>query len=91
MKPALLLADEPTGNLDTQTSIEIMDAFQTLNERGITIAMVTHELDIAQYTKRNVVMRDGLIISDRAVERRLNAKEEMRKLREEQQAAELAS
>ncbi len=91
MQPALLLADEPTGNLDTQTSIEIMDAFQTLNDRGITIAMVTHELDIAQYTKRNVVMRDGKIISDRCVEDRLSAKQEMEKLQREQQAADLAS
>lgn len=91
MKPALILADEPTGNLDTQTSIEIMDAFQTLNERGITIAMVTHELDIADYTKRNVVMRDGKIISDRLVSDRLDAKQEMEKLRREQAAADLAS
>ena len=91
MRPALLLADEPTGNLDTQTSIEIMDAFQTLNDRGITIAMVTHELDIAQYTKRNVVMRDGKIISDRSVEDRLDAKQEMQKLLREQEAADLAS
>lgn len=91
MKPALLLADEPTGNLDTQTSIEIMDAFQTLNERGITIAMVTHELDIAQYTKRNVVMRDGKIISDRLVTDRHDAKLEMEKLQREQAAADLAS
>src|SRR5580693_7253678 len=50
--PALLLADEPTGNLDSRTSIEIMDAFQALNDKGITIVMVTHEPDIAQYTKR---------------------------------------
>ncbi len=91
MQPALLLADEPTGNLDTQTSIEIMDAFQTLNDQGITIAMVTHELDIAQYTKRNVVMRDGRILSDRLVEDRLDAKQEMEKLQQEQLAADLAS
>src|SRR3984885_13772620 len=63
-RPALLLADEPTGNLDTQTSIEIMGVFQKLNDEGITIVMVTHELDIASYTKRNVIMRDGKIISD---------------------------
>jgi putative ABC transport system ATP-binding protein len=87
--PALLLADEPTGNLDSRTSIEIMDAFQALNEKGITIAMVTHEPDIARYTKRNVVMRDGLIVSDIQVQDRSNAKEEMRKLDEEQKAAKL--
>src|SRR5882757_2116092 len=87
--PALLLADEPTGNLDSRTSIEIMDAFQTLNEKGITIAMVTHEPDIARYTKRNVIMRDGVIVSDILVQDRFNAKEEMRKLDEEHQAAKL--
>jgi len=87
--PALLLADEPTGNLDSRTSIEIMDAFQALNEKGITIAMVTHEPDIARYTKRNVVMRDGVIVSDIQVQDRSNAKEEMRRLDEEHQAAKL--
>ncbi|MEO6789206.1 MAG: ABC transporter ATP-binding protein [Chthoniobacteraceae bacterium] len=87
--PALLLADEPTGNLDSRTSIEIMDAFQTLNDKGITIAMVTHEPDIARYTKRNVVMRDGVIVSDTAVVERNNAKEEMRRLDAEHQAAQL--
>jgi putative ABC transport system ATP-binding protein len=87
--PALLLADEPTGNLDSRTSIEIMDAFQTLNEKGITIAMVTHEPDIARYTKRNVVMRDGVIVSDVLVADRTNAKEEMRRLDAEFQAAKI--
>ena len=90
-QPALLLADEPTGNLDSQTSIEIMGVFQALNERGITIIMVTHELDIARYTKRNVIMRDGKVVSDKAVERRLNAEEELRDLREAQQAVQLTS
>ena len=88
-RPALLLADEPTGNLDSRTSIEIMDAFQSLNDQGITIAMVTHEPDIARYTKRNVVMRDGVIVSDIIVQNRFNAKEEMRRLDEEHQAAKL--
>ncbi|MDB6133890.1 MAG: transporter related [Verrucomicrobiales bacterium] len=63
-QPELLLADEPTGNLDTRTSIEIMGFFQELNDAGITIVMVTHELDIASYCKRIVVMRDGEVISD---------------------------
>src|SRR5881392_849601 len=58
-EPSILLADEPTGNLDTRTSVEIMGLFQSLNEQGITIVMVTHELDIAHYTRRNIVMRDG--------------------------------
>jgi len=87
--PALLLADEPTGNLDSRTSVEIMDAFQTLNDKGITIAMVTHEPDIARYTKRNVVMRDGVIVSDILVTERSVAKDEMRRLDEEQRAAKL--
>jgi len=90
-RPALLLADEPTGNLDSATSIEIMGVFQKLNDEGISIAMVTHELDIARYTKRNVVMRDGRILSDQAVGDRLNAVEELRKLREAQKAVQLAA
>ncbi|MEA3187121.1 MAG: putative transport system ATP-binding protein [Chthoniobacter sp.] len=90
-EPALLLADEPTGNLDSQMSIEIMDVFQKLNDRGITIAMVTHELDIASYTKRNIVMRDGEILSDAAVSRRLFAKEVMRELEAARQAVQLTS
>jgi putative ABC transport system ATP-binding protein len=67
----VLLADEPTGNLDSRTSIEIMGIFQQLNERGITIIMVTHEPDIAAYGQRNVMMRDGLILNDHAVLRRV--------------------
>lgn len=69
--PAILLADEPTGNLDTKSSIEIMDIFESLNEEGVTIVMVTHEADIAAHTKRNVVFRDGEIISDKPVENRI--------------------
>ena len=88
--PALLLADEPTGNLDTQTSIEIMGVFQRLNDQGITIIMVTHELDIAHYTRRNVIMRDGLVVTDTMVENRLRAEDELARLREEQQAVQLA-
>ena len=74
-QPELLLADEPTGNLDTRTSIEIMGVFQALNERGMTVVMVTHELDIARYAKRTVIMRDGRVVSDRPVESRLSATE----------------
>jgi putative ABC transport system ATP-binding protein len=72
-EPEVLLADEPTGNLDSTTSIEIMGIFQQLNERGITIIMVTHEPDIAAYAQRNVMMRDGLILNDHAVLRRVEA------------------
>ncbi len=89
-EPSLILADEPTGNLDTQTSVEIMGLFQELNEQGITIVMVTHELDIARYTKRNVVMRDGRVLSDVTVGSRLHATEELNRIREEQRAVQLA-
>jgi putative ABC transport system ATP-binding protein len=88
-EPSLLLADEPTGNLDTRTSIEIMGVFQKLNDQGITIVMVTHELDIAQYTKRMVVMRDGLVVSDNPVENRSIAEKELGKLQQEQKAVQL--
>jgi putative ABC transport system ATP-binding protein len=63
--PSIILADEPTGNLDSRTSVEVMEIFQKLNEKGITIVLVTHEHDIAQYTKRHVIFRDGKIRSDR--------------------------
>jgi putative ABC transport system ATP-binding protein len=89
-QPALLLADEPTGNLDSQTSIEIMGVFQKLNEQGISIVMVTHELDIASYTKRNIIMRDGRVLTDEPVKKRLNAEEELSKLRNAQAAVNLA-
>jgi putative ABC transport system ATP-binding protein len=79
-QPVLLLADEPTGNLDSRTSVEIMSVFQHLNDRQITILMVTHEPDIAQYAKRTVVMRDGCILSDSPVARRLLADDELRRL-----------
>ena len=88
-QPTLLLADEPTGNLDTQTSIEIMGVFQKLNEQGITIIMVTHELDIARYTKRMVILRDGKVVTDEAVQNRSVADAELQKLRAEQQAVKL--
>lgn len=78
--PEVVLADEPTGNLDSRTSVEIMGIFQQLNERGITIIMVTHEADIAAYAKRNVVMRDGLILKDFNVTRRFDAATELEKI-----------
>src|SRR3954452_14511798 len=81
--PEILLADEPTGNLDSRTSVEIMAVFQQLNERGITIIMVTHEVDIAAYAQRNVMMRDGLIREDQLVTQRSNAKAQLQNGRDD--------
>ncbi len=69
-RPSLLLADEPTGNLDTVTSTEVMEVFQELNRAGMTVLLITHEQDIAQYAKRVIVLRDGRIVGDRGIERR---------------------
>jgi putative ABC transport system ATP-binding protein len=76
--PAILLADEPTGNLDTKTSIEVMGIFQHLNnERGITVVLITHEMDIAEYGTRSVTFRDGQVVADKAVPRRRVAEDEL--------------
>ena len=91
MDPPVVLADEPTGNLDTFTSIEIMSIFQELNRAGMTIIMVTHELDIARFTLRMVVMRDGRVVRDEAVRERLDARAEIEKLKAEQQAVQLTA
>ena len=89
-RPSILLADEPTGNLDSRTSVEIMDILQGLNgEQGITIVLVTHEPDIAQYARRNLLFRDGKLVRDTLVQDRLVAKEVLKTLPTvEQQAAE---
>lgn len=76
-QPAIVLADEPTGNLDTRTSIDVLALFQELNNQGITILLVTHEPDIAEYAKRVVRMRDGLIRQDRRVEHRRDAQNDV--------------
>ncbi|HAN20027.1 MAG: ABC transporter ATP-binding protein [Bacteroidetes bacterium GWC2_33_15] len=78
--PVLILADEPTGNLDTRTSYEIMALFQDLNTQGKTIVIVTHENDIAQFTSRNVVYRDGKIIQDEMVKNKKDALAELNNL-----------
>jgi len=78
--PVLILADEPTGNLDTRTSFEIMELFQELNERGRTIVYVTHELDIAKFATRNITFRDGKIQRENFVTDRLNATEMLKNL-----------
>jgi putative ABC transport system ATP-binding protein len=82
-QPAIVLADEPTGNLDSHTSVEVMAVFQELNGQGITIILVTHERDIAQYTRRIVEMRDGLILHDHPVENRRDARTDMLALQNE--------
>jgi len=78
--PLVILADEPTGNLDTRTSFEILGLFQELNNKGKTIVMVTHEPDIARLTKRNMVFRDGLIRKELMVEDHLIASEILKTL-----------
>lgn len=72
-QPALVLADEPTGNLDTRTSMEVMALFQELNEEGVTIVLVTHEPDVAVYAKRIIDVRDGRIRRDEPVKNRRSA------------------
>ncbi|MFL5271746.1 MAG: ABC transporter ATP-binding protein [Anaeromyxobacteraceae bacterium] len=72
-RPALLLADEPTGNLDSKTSVEVMGIFQRLNDAGLTVLLVTHEPDIAEHAKRVVTFKDGLILSDVPVLHRRHA------------------
>ena len=89
-QPALLLADEPTGNLDSRTSIEIMGVFQALNAAGITIVMVTHELDIASYCKRIIIMRDGEILSDELNPKQHLASDELALLNQRERRVQLA-
>ncbi|MBA0088334.1 MAG: ABC transporter ATP-binding protein [Acidobacteria bacterium Pan2503] len=79
-RPSILLADEPTGNLDSRTSVEIMEVFQDLNDKGLTIVMVTHEHDIAEFAKRVLVFRDGSIRKDEPVRGRPRAAEVLKTL-----------
>jgi putative ABC transport system ATP-binding protein len=74
-RPSILLADEPTGNLDSRTSVEVMEVLQALNRQGLTIILVTHEHDIAQFTKRTIVFRDGKIKRDETLNRPADAAE----------------
>lgn len=78
--PSIVLADEPTGNLDSVTSVDIMSVFQELNQKGITIILVTHEPDIALYAKRKIVLKDGLIVNDISIEKRREAKNDLEHL-----------
>jgi putative ABC transport system ATP-binding protein len=79
-RPSILLADEPTGNLDSRTSVEIMSVLQDLNDRGLTIVLVTHEHDIARFAKRVIVFRDGKIRKDEPVHHRPNAQDVLKTL-----------
>jgi putative ABC transport system ATP-binding protein len=79
-RPSILLADEPTGNLDSRTSVEIMEVFQDLNDKGLTIVMVTHEHDIADFAKRVLVFRDGKIRKNEPVRNRPRASEVLKTL-----------
>ena len=76
-RPTLLLADEPTGNLDSRTSVEVMAIFQELNEQGLTVLLVTHEPDIAQHARRIVTFRDGVLLTDVSLSSRRLAREEL--------------
>src|SRR5260370_33600218 len=79
-RPSILLADEPTGNLDSRTSVEIMEIFQNLNDQGLTIVLVTHEHDLAQFAKRVLVFRDGKLRKDDLVVNRPSATEVLKTL-----------
>ena len=79
-RPSILLADEPTGNLDSHTSVEIMEILQNLNDKGLTIVLVTHEHDISQFAKRVLIFRDGRIRKDEPLLNRPRATEVLRTL-----------
>jgi putative ABC transport system ATP-binding protein len=81
-RPALLLADEPTGNLDSRTSVEVMGIFQELNEQGLTVLLVTHEPDIAEHARRVVTFKDGVLLSDVSLSRRRLARDELAQAQE---------
>lgn len=81
-EPSLILADEPTGNLDSKMSVEVFALFQQLNDEGITIVLVTHERDFAKFAKRIVELKDGKIIKDSIIKDRLIGMEELKKIRE---------
>ena len=81
-EPSLILADEPTGNLDSKMSVEVFSLFQQLNDEGITIVLVTHERDFAKFAKRIVELKDGVIIKDNIVTNRLIGTEELKKIQE---------
>ena len=82
-EPSILLADEPTGNLDSRTSIEVLSVFQELNDQGITVILVTHERDFAVYAKRVVELRDGHVLHDKMLEKRKKADSDLLSFKED--------
>lgn len=89
-EPEVILADEPTGNLDSKTSLEIMDIFQGLNDRGMTLIMVTHELNIARFCRRTLVIRDGHLVNDQPILERLRATEQLQRVLETEEEAQVS-
>jgi len=81
-EPSLILADEPTGNLDSRMSIEVFTIFQKLNDEGITVVLVTHEREFARFAKRIVELKDGKVIRDTTIKERLIGTEELKKIEE---------
>jgi putative ABC transport system ATP-binding protein len=79
-QPSIILADEPTGNLDTRTSVEVIEILQSLNNAGMTVVLITHERDIAAYAKRNIAFRDGKIVRDENLDNPKKAEDELRSL-----------
>ena len=90
-EPEVILADEPTGNLDSKTSLEIMDIFQGLNERGMTLIMVTHELSFARFCKRTLVVRDGHLVNDQLTLEPLRATDQLKLVLEDEAEAQLTA
>ena len=90
-EPEVILADEPTGNLDSKTSLEIMDIFQGLNDRGMTLIMVTHELNISRFCRRTLVIRDGHLVNDQPILERLRATEQLQRVLESEEDAQLTA
>jgi putative ABC transport system ATP-binding protein len=84
-QPSIVLADEPTGNLDSLTSIDVMSVFQELNEQKITIVVITHEPDIALYAKRIITLRDGIVLQDAVVQEQRNALSDLQNLQQEKE------
>ena len=84
-QPSIVLADEPTGNLDSLTSIDVMSVFQELNEQKITIVVITHEPDIALYAKRIITLRDGIVLQDAVVQEQRNALSNLQNLQQEKE------